>query len=1030
MASSVLKKDADISFPHFTVLKASAGSGKTHALTERFVQFILSENIPRNRLRNILAITFSNNAAREMKERILCWLKSVCLGDEERITGLIYIVSLDREKMMRKAGFMIEEILDNYADFQVRTIDSFMTSVFKVSAIDFGYNPEFEILMNSDALMKYAFNLFLKEVKEGTAQSETLMEIIRKVLENKGESSAYLWDPSRELLEEIQKISGKLSSQGREAGIRDYSREMLEIAEEIRKRIEKTGEIIRDSGLDENKGASFRDIAQAVKERRFTALIGKGLKKLPVNKPKKLSGKAAGAYQEIAALWQDLAVLTGGYATYYAYSYYHPYLEAYRQFSSTIEAVKRRLGRIFINDINRYLSLYLSKEVVPDVYFRIGETIFHYLIDEFQDTSPIQWRNLFPLMENSLSQGGSLFIVGDTKQAVYGFRDTDYRIMKSLESANPFPSAEHDVKELIVNYRSAGNILKFNERVFHGIAANHAAYSAAALQSGLSDYIQRPDVNRQEDGYVEAAIYERDDEHPPERTRIQELVRELSAAGYGFNDIAILASRNEDVVRVTSWLSEKDIPFISYSSLDIRRRKITGEIVSLLSFLDSPTDDLSFAAFLLGEIFSGSLSRSHCEIHTERLREFLFASRDEAPVYKAFQKEFPEIWEQYFAGLFKSAGYLPLYDLASLAFAVFKVFGLLADEEATLAKILEVIKEFEGEGYNSLRDFLTYAADTSAGGAEWNMAVPKGTDAVKVMTVHKAKGLGFPVVIVLLYGKQNRGFGCIVHEDGDEMALLKINKNILVNCNKLLEEIYAEEQMNETVDRLNSLYVGFTRAEEKLYVIGVRRKRDAYPFDLLTAAEFAPSESPGRIRMHNPERIQSVPVYHHDKPAEFPVIADELKSAEERRRGEFIHRVFSRIEYIDEGFEEALAHIIRMTCEETGEHYPADEIKAAVAWISRDDTLKGFFRNMAEREIKREQEFSDRKGRLFRMDRVVVDKDTVTVIDYKTGREPLVPDAYRKQMKNYASILGELYPEKQIMAIIAYADVQKVEQVI
>jgi ATP-dependent exoDNAse (exonuclease V) beta subunit len=131
-----------------------------------------------------------------------------------------------------------------------------------------------------------------------------------------------------------------------------------------------------------------------------------------------------------------------------------------------IEVTKRRQGKIFIEDINRNLAEYLSAEMVPDVYFRIGETIFHFLIDEFQDTSPIQWRNLFPLLENSLSQQGSAFVVGDTKQAIYGFRDADYTIMKAFESRNPFPSAEYSVQELEVNYRSLQRILEFNDKVF------------------------------------------------------------------------------------------------------------------------------------------------------------------------------------------------------------------------------------------------------------------------------------------------------------------------------------------------------------------------------------------------------------------------------------------------------------------------------------------------------------------------------------------------------------------------------------
>jgi ATP-dependent exoDNAse (exonuclease V) beta subunit len=177
MSSSILEKDSDIRFPHFMILKASAGSGKTYALTERFVQFILSEKIHRNSLKNILAVTFSNNAAKEMKERILQRLKAICFDDLKSMDEMCSVLSPDRERIKNKAAQLIEEILNNYSDFQVKTIDSFMTTVFKASAIDFGYNPEFEILMSIDPLMKYSFDRFLRDVREGTVNAKPFRDV-------------------------------------------------------------------------------------------------------------------------------------------------------------------------------------------------------------------------------------------------------------------------------------------------------------------------------------------------------------------------------------------------------------------------------------------------------------------------------------------------------------------------------------------------------------------------------------------------------------------------------------------------------------------------------------------------------------------------------------------------------------------------------------------------------------------------------------------------------------------------------------
>ena len=197
-------------------------------------------------------------------------------------------------------------------------------------------------------------------------------------------------------------------------------------------------------------GAGLGSIPKApgcwVKAGRFPDLVGKGNPKLPPVSQARPPKKPELYLEAVLVRWEALADLVATYSGLYACAYYTPslpILERTRNFGVP-ENAKRREGKIFIEDINKELAEYLSDERVPDLYLRLGEVIYHYLIDEFQDTSPIQWENLRPLLDNSLSQGGSLFVVGDAKQAIYGFRDADYRIMKGVETFNnPFPSALH-----------------------------------------------------------------------------------------------------------------------------------------------------------------------------------------------------------------------------------------------------------------------------------------------------------------------------------------------------------------------------------------------------------------------------------------------------------------------------------------------------------------------------------------------------------------------------------------------------------
>jgi ATP-dependent exoDNAse (exonuclease V) beta subunit len=1028
MTGPVLKKDTLIQFPHITVLKASAGSGKTHTLTKRFVQFILSERVGRNGLRNILAITFSNNAAREMKERVLSWLKSVYFDDPERMEELAQITSLDRESMREKAGLLVDEILDHYADFQVRTIDSFMTTVFKSSAIDFGYNPDFEILLNNSALMDYAFNIFLRNVREGSDEAFRIEEIIDFLLDYKKTDASYLWDPSSALLDEIKKIYGKLSSTGKRPKIEDHSRQLETVKKTITEVIAAIEEEIEESGLKRHGGSSYKTICPLVKEKSFPDLIGKSFANPPVTKLTKGQAGQQAAYERITGLWAEVSALVARYSVLYARSRCMPYLRAYEAFSRTVETAKRQQGKIFIEDINRHLAEYLNSAIVPDIYFRIGETVYHFLIDEFQDTSPIQWRNLFPLIENSLSQGGSLFAVGDTKQAIYGFRNADYTIMKSLEEDNPFPSAEHDVRELDINYRSLKKILEYNEKIFKEKVPGNDDYREAGERSGLTEYDQKVRQGSKNEGYAEVQFCERNDSDPSEKAVVQGLIRELLERGYQCGDIAVLTQKNEEAVRATTWLNENNVPFISYSSLDVRRRKITGEVVALLNFLDSPTDDFSFGTFILGEIFSAMLEKECKDTDIGQIREFWFEQRKSPPLYKAFQKEFEEIWKKYFEGLFRSSGFFPLYDLVTEIFAVFRVFETMVDEEATLVKILEVVKDFEGVGFNSLRDFLETAADDEGGDSEWEMDVPKNINAVKVMTVHKSKGLEFPVVIMLLYESRNRGFDYIVEEGEDGVSLLKINQAIAA-CDPSFQALYDAERMKEQVNRLNSLYVGFTRPKSELYVIGVRKSEKGYPFDLLPASEYQsspkPESSPDVVL---PGMLPAISPLHQNRLVGVPEGPGQFISVEERRRGEFMHAVLFFIDYINEDLEAELTEIIRRVRERTATDYPEDAARKNIMGLLFNREIIEYFIQRADREIRKEQEFSDETGRLYRMDRVVIDKDKVTVIDFKTGRDTSAEEKQRAQINTYMKILGEVYPGRTIGGVIAYIDLGEVRR--
>ena len=1067
---TVLTPDTCLSFPEFVLLKASAGSGKTHALSLRFVQFLLSERaaaLTRTDLASILAITFTRNAAREMKTRILGWLKACYFRDPRESAQVLQIVSLAPERLPDRAGEAVDRILADYTDFQVATIDSFMAAVFKASAVDLGHAPDFEIVLEPGELIDYAFSRYLRRVSAGTADGELFVGVLDRLMANQPADSAFPWDPTPQVLDRLSSLYAKLSAGAGELRVESFAAETADVQARIAGAVADMEAFIAASSLERNLRSHYNSrIVRAVGDKRFTALLGASFKTLPVKKTGR--GGGDGTLEVVREAWDALKVLVDRYRSLYARDFFHPYLEVFRAFSGTLDLVKRFRGTVFIDDINRQLAGYIDRGIVPDIYFRLGDRIFHFLVDEFQDTSPVQWGNMVPLIENSLAQGGSLFVVGDTKQAIFGFRDADYRIMRDLETrVTGFDSAAASVVELPENFRCGEKILDFVKRTFLETAAEDEEYLPIARLSGLESWTQEVVAGNRGQGFVRYILLEKgggaggevaaggsesvpggeegaegDNAEPagedgPEKARVQELVREITARGWSYADIAVLTPKNENVARVSSWLNERGIPFIPYSSLDIRERKVIVEVLGFLAFLDSPPDDLSFAAFLSGGLFGSALARDGAAPPDGEWDRFLFAYRaaKDRPLYGAFRERYPELWDRYFEPYFRTVGYYPLYDLVTQIYRGFGVFDLFPEEEASFVKLLEVIKDFEGAGRNDLRAFLEITRSGEDGASDWTIDVPPDIPAVKIMTIHKAKGLGFPVVILLLYGESWRAPDLYVSRGEDGVRVYKINA-ALAEADPELSALYRETKARDRADRMNALYVALTRARAELYVVGVKGRRDTYPFDLLGDESFASAEAPppARPRAERPSGPRAE-TYRFRGPFELPPNRRESLSYGAVRRGEIAHGIMAGLEFVEGGFAEAVAAVVRDARPPELEAPLWRETGRAIVRYFESFPAAALFAKREGRRVLREADFCDAEGRAFRMDRVVVDPDAVTVVDFKTGADPDAGrraarvEADRAQVRAYMRILGEAVPGRPVRGFLAFIDEGRFEAV-
>jgi len=948
---SLLHKDTEFTLPNFTLVSASAGSGKTTQLIHRLLQLLISQRIPHTKLQNILAITFTNNAAAEMKQRTLEYLKRTALGEKMILDELSEFLALDADELQRRAEMLIDEILDNYSDFQVQTIDSFLTRIMRVSALELGYAPQFDVEFESARLLDEAFVVFARDLA-GDPKKRSLVERLITLLNEQRDSKKFLWNPYKNLASEIKGLYETLASR---AGAPTTARADLQPHES------------RDNGQ----------------------------------------------------LSLDFDASRSEHRSNLAYSYYEPYIRAYTLLSDALRKVQRERGVLDLTSAIKTLAMRIRQMDIPEIFFSLGERIHHFLIDEFQDTNPTQWAVLRPLIENALSGPGSVFIVGDTKQAIYTFRGGDWQIMANMLKRDEFPSVVTERVALEENYRSGEAILDFTKTVFHRNVPQHVGTTEPSL-SGLSTFVQYPYEKQKGRGYVKVEIFD-DAEALAERDRLLRIIHECRARAYAYRDIAILTPRNKHVIAVSGWLNTSGIPFVSHSNLDIRARKITGEVLAVLRFLDSPIDDLAFATVLLGDVVRPAVGTGG--FHPD---EFLFEARrqtkERGALYTFFRERYSHLWEKYFAHLFAVVGYMPIYDLVAEVYKAFNLFDLFPDEEASLVKFLEVVRAFEATGTNSLRSFIRHAEESTDEDL-WNISVAPGEDAVKVMTVHKAKGLGFPVTIVLLYDVQDQRDNLAIVEIDGELHLVRVT-GTLARGDPEVERLYLQKRTLLKVDDLNKLYVALTRAKDELYVLSVKSDRGKTPSAYLPESGYTIGTQQRKREEPLQERMKAEIIHPYTRG--FGQAKEEVRlRSEETERGEFIHAIFERITYLQRSATSLPAEIDAIMQSPQGRKFDAVSIRERILNLLTNE-LQPYFIETEGRRVLTEQTIVSPDGTIHRIDRLVIDPDRVTVIDYKTGAEA---DEHHEQVRGYMRLMHHLYPDRLVQGLLAYVDVQVVRHV-
>ena len=1009
------------------IVSASAGSGKTYALALRTAQFLISPRVPHAGLPNIIAMTFTNAAAEEMRRRVLGFLKEAALGTMTAPRGnhpLQSVVSGSADEIRRRATDLLDTIFARYDEFQVRTIDSFVARAFKASALEAGLPPDYDLVKLQLPLIKAAFDHYVRDASRRPDGARALQHLV-DLLEASSSSSSFDWYPfvkivqgAAEVLRQIAARPADLDTTDPVPAFEDTLKRIRSVAVELQHAIEESG-------------FKPRSIVMTDIERIISGDWRKALREPPregaLTKSNEVTNANQSQHENIGRLFDQFNAERASLALRDAETYFWPFVKALSVVSESIDATKRARGMYSIDDVNRLLWKSVAGGSAPAIYVTLGTRLYHYLIDEFQDTSPIQWAALKILIENACAEDGTLYAVGDTKQSIYSFRGADWQIMHRLLAGEETIDLQSCLTaSLDTNYRSDGAIVSFVEQVFRNAEANPELAEVTRL-TGLDRCAQNTIEEKSEKGYVEVNRISRGDEDHPEQGIVVDLVKSARARNHPLGSVAILAQTNAQVLDIGGWLNSAGIPFLSYSNLDLRKRPIIMEIVSLIAWLDSPLDDLAFASFVMGELFSRFADQRHPTSTGDGpvIRRFLAEARarKQRPLYPAFRSSFPDLWETGFAPLLARVGYLPAYDILCEISKTYDLFALAPEDQTSLAGLLDAVKDLEAEGAASLKDLLrvALAEEGEEEDEAWSLSSQKKADAVTVMTIHKAKGLQFPVLIVLLSdGRWPSDSMKLVERDG-KISFLHIPQKS-APFHPQLQQTFDHDLLLQRADALNRLYVALTRAEHELYVVLIEGEERKFPSLVIPDAgdpsarpvHAASSPSPGGA-------AELLPSMHTLRTREEPLHTERI-GFQETRRGDLLHRILSRIEFIDGDPAAVIAGIVEqepwISQEQPG------TVSTLISFLRTAEIVPLFTRQGGWR-VMNEKEFLSRTGTVQRMDRVMVGERDVVLVDYKTGGEGS-QSAHREQVGRYLDILSDVYPGKTLRGIIAYVDRRRI----
>ncbi len=1015
----------------FQVYNASAGSGKTFTLVKEYLKVLLnSEDI--FSFQKILAITFTNKAAGEMKERVLSNLEDFAAGKENDLFNIIIDeIEVNQLAIQQRSKKILEAILQNYAAFSITTIDSFTHKIIKSFAYDLGLPLNFEVEMDAVSLLNEAVDVLISKI--GTDKKLTKLLIDYSLDKTDDDKS---WDISRDLNEFAKALLNEDDIQHFRAlskkSLDDFTNLKTKLyahQKELKESIKNVGENCLD--LIENHGLVHKNFMRATIPKFFSDLSIKSVN-IDFLKRSETIEKAIENHQyysksttaEIASSIDNIVPEI--------INLYRKSKDIYSQFLLNKLALKNIIPLAVLNNINieleqikeennirlnaefnQLISDNIKEQPAPFIYERIGQRFQHYFIDEMQDTSELQWKNLIPLIDNALAQENSnLLLVGDGKQAIYRWRGGKAEQFIELGSPvkNPFP-VKKEIKNLETNYRSYSEVINFNNSFFQHTSnfIQNESYKNLFLEGNKQFETSK------KGGFVSLTFLEKEEDKQVEKLKyphkVLEKINKLKDR-FSLNEICVLTRTKKDGVAVANYLSENGVDIISSETLLIQNSLKVSFIIDVLKVLQNANDEETRFEMLY-------FLHQHLQIKNPK---------------HVFFKEFSKVDNNTIFESLKSHGIsfeisifhqLPFYEKIE---EIIRGFNLINTSDAYLQFFLDVVLEQQRKS-TDVADFLEFWELKKD---KLSIVAPGSSNAVQIMTIHKSKGLEFPVVIfpcdVDIYRQINPQVWLNelpVNFENFEELLVPYNKELsFVNDTGM--EIYNQQREELELDNFNLLYVSFTRAVEQLYVITESKisskgeentnfysgvlinylkqnnlwKEDVLEYYFGSEIRVSKNEMQNSVaEIH--QRFISTPWQEHN----VVLLASSSKlwdtnQGEAINFGNLFHEIFSKI---------ITGKDVNKIIKEYHQQGIIDEnqlvaINKTIVSVVNHPKLENYFSE--EVSIYNEREIVDIDNQVIIPDRLIfTDKNEVVIIDYKTGD----PSAeHHQQLLKYELVLKSM----------------------